>query len=141
MSKLVYTGICDLEDKKPGAILREIREDGSLGDELIFIRKALNGASIGHVYEVERASVSSWKMASRRYVGRYDDAAAVAEWQLTAKVKQAIEDSLKAERAAARELPAAFEYMEPLRKIYRKQLPNGRRALEVLLLEYLRRPG
>jgi hypothetical protein len=141
LRRLVYTGYCTLEDKKPGAVLREVLGtlEKPLGPELIFNRKSLAGSSIGSVYEVEKASETSWRLTERKYVGKYHDTAAVAEWQLKARAAQLTEDALKAERSAAKDLPAAFEYMEPLRRIYAKQLPNGKRAIEVLLLEYLRR--
>ena len=137
--QLVYVGYCKLEGGKPGAVLRYVADDGTLGVDLIFDRKALSGASIGSVYEVEQVSETSWQIRSRVFVGRYPDNELVAQWQLAAKAAQVVEDSARAERAAAKELPAAFAHMEPLRKIYRSQLPNGKRAIEVLLLEYLRR--
>lgn len=137
--KLIYTGQCTLADRKPGAVMRELLPDGQLGEELVFNRKALAGSSIGSVYEVERAGGSSWKLAGRKYVEQFHDIEAVAGWQLEARAVQLIEEALKAERGAAKELPAAFHYMEPLRRIYHKQLPNGKRAIEILLLEHLRR--
>lgn len=137
--RLVFVGVCNLTDKKPGVILRPLMEDETLGQELIFNRKAMQHAVIGGVYEVEKETDTAWRLSEKKYVGMYGDAKAVTEWQLEERVHQVREDALKAERAATSKLPSAFAYMEPLRTIYRKQLPNGRRAIEVLLLEYLRR--
>lgn len=140
----VVIGYCTLADKKPGIELRTLADDGQQpgelpGEELLFSRKAFPHAVIGGVYLIPQVDEKSWRLSQRRYVGMYHDIDRVAQWQLEAKAKQMIEDALKLEAGAQREVPEAMKMLEPLRVIYRKQFPNGKRAIELLLLEYLRR--
>ena len=137
--KLVYAGWCTLADHKPGAVLLQVGEDGTtLGSELIFGRKALDGSFIGAVYEVEKTGDTSFKLASRRYVGKFQDEAVVAQWQLDARAKKIEEEAARLEKKD-KDIPAALNLMAPLRKLYRNSLPDRKRAIEALLLDYLRR--
>lgn len=137
---VVYVGLCTMADKKQGCILKALDDQGTVrSGDLVFSRKSMKGAPIGGMYEIEQATETSYRLADRKYIGRYSDKDAVGRWQLEARAVQLTEDSLRAERSAASELPEAFARMEPLRGIYRRALPNQKRAIEVLLLEYLRR--
>jgi hypothetical protein len=139
---LVYVGICITADKKPGCVLRAL--DNNQGQtlrpgDLVFDRKSMKGSFIGGMYEIEQTGETSYRLADRKYVGRFADNDQVGRWQLEKRAIELTEEALRAERSAAKELPYAFARMEPLRGIYRRALPNQKRAIEVLLLEYLRR--
>lgn len=135
--KVVYVEWCDLEGGAPGATLRIVNEDGSLGRELVFARKALSGSVIGGVYEVEQTGPTSYVLTKRQYRGQYQDKAMVAQWQTANRAAQLTIESARMEKKD-KDLPAALELMEPLREMYKKALPNRKRAIEIVLLNYLR---
>ena len=136
--KLVYTRWATLTDGNPGAILRLVKEDGTLGEDLVFSRKVVDTWMIGGVYEVEQAGENSFKLAARRYVGTFPDSVQVAQWQLDNKAERVRADAAKMEKND-KALPEALAVMRPLRDLYKKSLPDRKRALEVLILDYLRR--
>lgn len=129
---IVHTGICTLHDGKPGAVFQQN------GRELIFSRKSVPAVVIGGIYEVEQTGDTTYQLSGRKYLGMHDDREQVAKWQLAAKSRQLIEESTKAEKSAAA-VSAAMEVMEPLLRVYRTALPNRKRIIEAMLLEYLRR--
>lgn len=135
--KMVYVGWCELDGGEPGAALNILNEDDSLGREVYFARKALASSMIGGVYEVEQTGPTSFALVRKQYRGKYHDEALVAEWQMATRAKQVALEAAKLERKD-KEVPEALRLMEPLRSLYKKSLPDRRRAIEALLLNYLR---
>lgn len=136
--KLVYVRWCNLESNKPGALLQIVNTDGTLGREVVFERKAMKYAQIGGVYAVEQTDENAYRLAAKRYIGTYTDVDLVTRWQLDNKAEQVRIDADRMEKSA-KELPEALQMLKPLRSIYRTALPDRKRAIEVILLDYLRR--
>jgi hypothetical protein len=136
--KVVYVGWCKLEGGKPGALLKLLQDDNSLGRELVFARKAMAHSIIGGVYTVEQTAENSFRLAARTYDGKYYDSTKVAEWQLENRAEQLREEAARAEKND-KDVPEALALLQPLRAIHRKALPDRKRAIELLLLDYLRR--
>lgn len=143
--QMVYVGYSTLDDGKPGAVLVRLKPgdvegaEFSTDDRIVFPRKAMTPAVIGAIYEMEQVSETSFKLANRKYLRMFASAWRVAQWQLDAKSRQIREETNKLEKKAGAEI-AALELMEPLRKIYKTAMPDRRRVIETLLLDYLRRP-
>lgn len=123
----------------PAIMLRRVMPDGALSpkDE-VYTSKLLRGKGVGLVYEME-ASDESIKPATVRFIERWHDEEQVAEWQLAAKAHDAVQDAERRERDAA--APLALELLRPLRRAYAKTNWNGKMAIEVLVLNYLRMDG
>lgn len=136
--RVVYAGWITLTSKKPGVELKVLGEGDSLTDVgLYFERKMFPAGAIGGVYEMEQTGEVAFRVSGRRYVGMYHDTSAVAGWQLLQKAAAVLEQEKQMEKKA-KECSELLFTMEPLRKVYKTALPDRKRAIEVILLNYLR---
>lgn len=121
---------------KPAVVLRRVGDDGTLGkrDE-VYLSKNLQRAVVGGVYEME-ASEDTIHPSTFTYKERWHDEAAVAEWQATSRAAEIVEAAERRERNDSE--PIALELLRPLRRAYSRTNWNGKMALEVLVLNYLR---
>lgn len=134
----VYTGYVPLEGGKTGVALELLNGSFALtGEQIYFDKKAMSGSMVGSMYEVVQSSENSWQLRNRLYVGQYPGTEQVMEWQLKAKAEDALRDARRLEKNES--VAAALAALAPLRKIYARQLPSNKRAIELLLIEYLRR--
>ncbi len=139
--RMVYQGE-RLSTAKPGTRVHQwcVVDGEKLGEVRYFSGKNLTAASLGGVYVVYQAPTGSIWVGGElapHYDGRWHDTGEIMAWQvedrqtnivLTAKKRQADEDVNEALRA-----------LEPLHRLYKRTNYQGQRAIEVLLLEYLRR--
>lgn len=132
----VCTGYTQTTEKKPGVIFREVQADGALGEQFVYGKKRFGLARIGVVYHIE-AKGSQCYPETLRYHEAWHDRTAVTEWQTREAARQGVE---AAKRIAKTETTrkAMAEALAPIRKIYRTTNHQGKIALEIQLLSYLR---
>lgn len=108
------------------------------GNEHYYLRKEFGSAVVGGIYTWDTDS-TSWYPGSVKYVGSYadQDKAQVIQWAIKAQVHSATRDARRLEKKeATRNL--IRETMAPLNQAYWSTNVQGKRALEVLVLEALR---
>ncbi len=111
-----------------------------LGETRFYSGKNLTSAPVGGVFEVYQGPTGSiWISGdlAPRYIERWPDTEAVMQWQAEHRQTDTVISAKK--RQADEDVNEALRAMEPLRRLYQRTNYSGQRALEVLLLEYLRR--
>ncbi|HEY9286153.1 MAG TPA: hypothetical protein VIP46_22065 [Pyrinomonadaceae bacterium] len=131
--KVVASVVCRLDDA------------GTPGEREIY-GTALQHKAVGGVYQIE-ASATSMRSATARYIDRFDNlenapegaAQMVVQWQLQARAFELELTAAKRERDEAK--PLALDCLRPILTAYNRTNFNGRLAIEVLVLNYLRTSG
>jgi hypothetical protein len=137
---LVCTGKTYLDSGKIGITFREVREDGSPGDERIYSQKNFRHVRVGAVYDAETdpANPRSIYGGRMRWLRLWQETAQAAAWQVAADAFDTRDLAMKQERKEnARSLPV--ELLTPIREQYWSTNAAGRLAIEVRVLAYLRR--
>jgi hypothetical protein len=141
IERWVYIGPCTLVGGKPGQEWFALGELDAIDESksLVFA-KLTKSPHIGSIYEVnvtrtdERISAGAGKR-----VGTFSDRTKVAEWSVRAQAF----DTMRAASKHAKTLPreALEEALRPIVRAMTKTNYEGRRAILVLVLQYLDRHG
>lgn len=127
--------------KKLGVAFRVLDSKGKIksgeGSERFFEAKKHN-VQVGHVYKVS-ASATQVKLPYV-WVRMYEDKEKVAEWQLRERARKASERVEQAQKKeTARNLP--LEVLQPFADAYSRSDYYGRIAIEIIMIEHIRRYG
>lgn len=142
--KPIITMVCVrktfLKNGKLGFVFKEVKPQGTLGDERIYSEKDLKHVRVGAVYQVEVDPENQRSIYTHtlRWLALWRDSEQAAVWQIAADAFDTEAAARKQEkRETSREL--FLEMLAPLRKQYWKTNPATRLAIEVRVLAYLRR--
>lgn len=143
LQQWVYIGLEAHSDKKVGQLYTflPIDEAGQLGAKRWYsvknTKKSFGHLHVGAIYSVEANNDQVWS-ATKKYVGLWHDEGQRAAWQAREKAREARES---AERREARETDenALDKLLLPLRREYQKTNWRGQLALELVVLNSLRK--
>ena len=118
----------------------ELGDGDERGKERLFtFARSMAYYHAGAVYSIECPTETTIYPKSGRFVRRYEDGALTASWEALSEAAQASADAEKLRKRETARLRALLVALRPLRSEYARALPRQRTALEVLVLEALRR--
>lgn len=135
-TRFVCIGRRQLKGGGLGLGIREIVGEG-LGDERFY--KTAKALRTGAVYDIN-ANATSAALTSASYVGLYPDDGLRASWQGQSDAAETMAAIEKREKKEATRSEALMTVLRDLRREYQATNYRGRLAIEVTLLEALRRP-
>jgi hypothetical protein len=136
--ELTYTGRARVSDAKIGAAFLVD------GQRFVFGQTRTNRQyRVGAVYALEvtrgpGTMSASFAPGADAFVRMHDDPGQVAAWRLADQAVEVVARRAKL-HAKAGGLTETLAALEPIRDVYRATDYTGRRAIEMLVLEYLRR--
>ena len=135
----VYEGLVDLTGGKPGVALHECTEDGTLTDNIRYFKavKELKHRSIGSVYAFD-ANASGIYLTSARFVRQHSDRAYVTQLRINDDIRETKARIAKLEKAAKAD-DMISEALASVREAYAKTDQLGKRAIEAMILNSLRK--
>jgi hypothetical protein len=132
----------DSADNTLNVVLVAIEADGTLAGSGKYypLTKGTRHLRSGAVYEIP-TSDTSIQSGNAKYLGKWEDAAAIAQWQLETQAAETEDEMFRAHKRDADGRAELLELLQPLRAVYQKTIGTSRRdALEIALLRALRTP-
>lgn len=112
-------------------------EDGGLYE----YDKTFSGMHCGSIYRIP-ATDKKIRVGQKQFVGHASEVSALAQfvdgWQIESKAAETLKSRAHQEKKAG-EISNALHSLDDLRRVYRATNHEGRLAIEVRLLDYLRR--
>lgn len=134
--EVVCMGKVQVVGDKLGVKFAVLEEGGRLGREAIFAGKNLSRCVPGGVYEVLMNDAQA--KGGFKWLRTYPDRGAVAGWQAQSEAAEVAHRALKLEKEEGKR-NEMLKALNPVRVAYRRTDRIGRLALEVVLLDLLRR--
>lgn len=98
------------------------------------------GYRLGGIYEIgEEGNTVRFPRAHAAYRKNYDDVDRIAKWQIAEDRAEIELRNTRQHKDKTAAVEGAMELLKPFRELYRTTDRTGRLALEVTILEYLRR--
>jgi hypothetical protein len=142
---LVIIGACQLEDGTKGVSMRFINDDGSLGDFFAVPRSKMKLGWPGRIIMVpvnkEHTKMQTSKARMRGgTAGVWQNEDDIANWKLAEEILLTRERQLRMTALGkAQVIKDVMKGMEPLQRMYMVSDRMGRRIIEALVLEQLRK--
>lgn len=119
-------------------LLIENSVDHALGDQLSYRVRARRQFAIGYAYKMEISDDLTAKLGSAEMVTTHFSPKVIAEWSAAdAAARRAKADFLATKKLQTNQRDRWREAMEPLRSQYRRMTRVERRAMRVLVVEWL----
>lgn len=131
-----------VKNKKLRGIIQVDENGESFGEIALYEEKVLRGFNIGCIYEIqatiEEGEIQTVRPSTKRFIGEFLDSDKIVEWQVQHDSAVTEYSRKQKETKAAKGKEVVLDCLEPLRRAYMNTNHDGRLALEVRVLNYLR---
>lgn len=130
----VYAGKRESTEGKPLDVYY-VLIDGETGEKNLF-SASKSSATIGGVYSVETNAKGSARLSKARYLRTHDKRAVILEWRALHEAFMGQRATANAERKAK---DMGLSALDPIKRAYMSTNIEGRVAIEIMIMRYLRK--